>query len=129
MSPVAVLGTTLHEQGTDWESAFNKHFEGSVGGGRHNVNVAQAIKSAGVWYRFSNNETLRTLALARMAQLDEYFGLPTGMFNGDELLPEPPTRNPSRGIETCGVVEAMFSWTCLGATVGDGSSCSGVLGT
>ena len=24
-----------------------------------------------------------------------------------------------RGIETCGVVEAMFSYTCLGATVGD----------
>jgi hypothetical protein len=32
------------------------------------------------------------------------------MFNGDEILPNPPTRNPSRGIETCGVVEAMFSY-------------------
>jgi hypothetical protein len=113
------LGGTLHEQGTDWETAFRNHFVGSTGGSRHNVNVAQAIKSAGIWYRFSKNETLRTFAMARMAQLDEYFGLPTGMFNGDELLPEPPTRSPSRGIETCGVVEAMFSWTCLGATIGD----------
>ena len=47
-----------------------------------------------------------------------------GMFNGDELLPDPPTRNPSRGIETCGVVEAMFSYTTLGAASGEWSRCS-----
>ena len=52
---------------------------------------------------------LQALSLERMANLDALYGLPTGMFNGDELLPSPPTRNPSRGIETCGVVEAMFS--------------------
>ena len=51
--------------------------------------------------------------------MDAMFGLPTGMFNGDELIPKPPSRNPSRGIETCGVVEAMFSYTTLGAVHGD----------
>ena len=62
---------------------------------------------------------MRSLSRDRIINLDTNFGLPTGMFNGDELLPDPPTRNPSRGIETCGVVEAMFSYTCLGATIGD----------
>ena len=62
---------------------------------------------------------MRALSRERITNLDANFGLPTGMFNGDELLPDPPTRNPSRGIETCGVVEAMFSYTCLGATIGD----------
>lgn len=113
------LGHTLHQQGTDWEDGFHNNFTGYTGGERHNVNVAQAIKSSGVWYRFSGNSSMKQLSLERMRNLDGQFGLPTGMFNGDELLPLPPTRNPSRGIETCGVVEAMFSWTCLGATVGD----------
>ena len=51
--------------------------------------------------------------------MDAAYGLPTGMFNGDELLPSPPTRNPSRGIETCGVVEAMFSYTTMFSEFGD----------
>jgi len=41
------------------------------------------------------------------------------MFNGDEILPSPPTRSPSRGIELCGVVEAMFSYNTMFSTFGD----------
>jgi hypothetical protein len=41
------------------------------------------------------------------------------MYNGDEIIPMPPTRSPSRGIELCGVVEAMFSWNTLFAVHGD----------
>ena len=41
------------------------------------------------------------------------------MFNGDELLPDPASRNPSRGIELCGVVEAMFSYTTMFSIHGD----------
>mmetsp|Transcript_3047 Transcript_3047/g.9294 ORF Transcript_3047/g.9294 Transcript_3047/m.9294 type:complete len:99 (-) Transcript_3047:1345-1641(-) len=37
---------------------------------------------------------------------------------GDELLPNPATRSPSRGIELCGVVEAMWSYMVLFATHG-----------
>ena len=88
-------------------------------GCRHNVNNAQAFKSAAVWYRFSGNKTMAALSSNRMASLDAYFGLPTGMFNGDELMPHPATRNPSRGIETCGVVESMFSYTTMFAIHGD----------
>ena len=86
---------------------------------RHNVNNAMALKSAAVWFLFSGNKTLRTLSHDRMTRMDEFYGLPTGMFNGDEWLPEPATRNPSRGIETCGVVESMFSYSSMFAIHGD----------
>ena len=62
---------------------------------------------------------MRDLSHRRMENLDRLYGLPTGMFNGDEILPSPATRNPSRGIELCGVVEAMFSYTQIFATFGD----------
>merc|ERR1719272_2334695 len=75
--------------------------------------------SSGVWYRASKNETLHELSKSRMVNLDKRIGLPTGMFNGDEIIPFPPTRSPSRGIELCGVVEAMFSWNTLFSVHGD----------
>ena len=59
-------------------------------------------------YRVSKNETLHQLSKQRMANLDKRIGLPTGMFNGDEIIPVPATRSPSRGIELCGVVEASI---------------------
>ena len=113
------LGVSLHSQGADWDSWFSgtDGFKGAAGG--HNVNNAQALKSAAVWYRFSKNETMHKLSVDRMANMDAAYGLPTGMFNGDEILPSPPSRNPSRGIETCGVVEAMWSYTTMGSTHGD----------
>eukprot|EP00658_Telonema_sp_P-2_P007272 TRINITY_DN12710_c0_g1_i6.p1 TRINITY_DN12710_c0_g1~~TRINITY_DN12710_c0_g1_i6.p1 ORF type:complete len:627 (-),score=149.14 TRINITY_DN12710_c0_g1_i6:76-1956(-) len=100
----------LHDQGADWDGWFES-FEGDAGG--HNVNNAQGLKSSAVWYRYSGNSTMHTLAARRMANLDRLYGLPTGMFNGDEILPSPATRNPSRGIELCGVVEAMWSYNVL----------------
>ena len=118
------LGSLLHKQGDDWEAWFQ--FSGTGGRGTgisfekgHNVNNAQALKWSAVWYLLSGNQSLRSVGLSDMANIDRHYGLPTGMFNGDEILPDPPTRSPSRGIETCGVVEAMFSYTTLGAVHGD----------
>lgn len=110
------LLATLHGQGVDWEGWFETF---NTDAGPHNVNNAQGLKSAAVWYRSSRNATLHTLSQRRMAHLDERVGLPTGMFNGDELMPNPPTRNPSRGIELCGVVEAMYSYNLMFAVHGD----------
>ena len=77
--------------------------------------LRQALKSAAVWYGMTGNATLRNLSLERMQRIDHEWGLPTGMFNGDEITPSPHTRSPSRGIELCGVVEAMFSYVrCIG---------------
>ena len=116
------LGKLLHEQGSDWDQWFmfaGKGGRGTGNAGGHNVNNAQALKSSAVWYLFSGNTTMRAMGKSAMARMDAVYGLPTGMFNGDEIIPDPPTRNPSRGIETCGVVEAMFSYTTLGAVHGD----------
>eukprot|EP00036_Acanthoecidae_sp_10tr_P008718 CAMPEP_0182927302 /NCGR_PEP_ID=MMETSP0105_2-20130417/13716_1 /TAXON_ID=81532 ORGANISM="Acanthoeca-like sp., Strain 10tr" /NCGR_SAMPLE_ID=MMETSP0105_2 /ASSEMBLY_ACC=CAM_ASM_000205 /LENGTH=698 /DNA_ID=CAMNT_0025065247 /DNA_START=1 /DNA_END=2095 /DNA_ORIENTATION=+ len=104
------LITTLHDQGSDWETWFET-FQGGAGG--HNVNNAQALKSAAVWFLMTGNATLAELSQSRMDNLDAHYGLPTGMFNGDEILPAPATRLPSRGIELCGVVEAMFSYNTM----------------
>ena len=116
------LGTDLHAQGSNWAEWFMFAGPGGTGTGNaggHNVNNAQALKSSAVWYLFSGNSSMQAFGRSAMANMDKYYGLPTGMFNGDEILPVPPTRNPSRGIETCGVVEAMFSYTTLGAVHGD----------
>ena len=47
------------------------------------LQVAQALKSSGVWYRFSGNETMKALSLERMANLDALYGLPTGTYSGE----------------------------------------------
>ena len=88
----------LHTQGVDWETWFAALVNPS-GNQNHNVNSAQGLKSAAVYWRYSGNETLPALSEQRMAVLDAKVGLPTGMFNGDELIPSPNTRSPSRGIE------------------------------
>ena len=41
------------------------------------------------------------------------------MYVGDEHLPPVPDRNPGRGIETCGVVESMFSYAVMFQTFGE----------
>ena len=118
------LGRMLHAQGYDWESWFEQGtFEWS---GffqeeyiNHNVDNAQALKSAAVIYRQSRNTSLRRLSHTRVDKLDAHCGLPTGMFIGDELIPPQPGHNPSRGIELCGVVEAMFSHTTMFSVFGE----------
>ena len=62
-----------------------------------------------------------------MARLDEHCALPTGMWVGDENMPnqEEPTsqhHHPSRGAELCGVVEAMYSYAVMFGTFGEPST-------
>ena len=90
-------------------------FEAVPGTPNHNVNVAQGLKSAAVLARFNAsathaNRSMASLSLRRMRKLDAAYGLPTGMYVGDEITPLPYTRSPSRGVELCGVVEAMYSY-------------------
>eukprot|EP00927_Polykrikos_kofoidii_P008296 TRINITY_DN13439_c0_g1_i1.p1 TRINITY_DN13439_c0_g1~~TRINITY_DN13439_c0_g1_i1.p1 ORF type:complete len:876 (+),score=127.69 TRINITY_DN13439_c0_g1_i1:102-2630(+) len=115
----------LRKQGNDWEQWF-EHWTGDRGVRySHNVNNAQAFKSAAVYYRYNSSftyegHTLPELSKRRMQNMDAKYGLPTGMFNGDELFPEPGyERHPSRGIELCGVVEHMFSYNTMFAIHGE----------
>jgi len=114
----------LHTQGSDWEAWFEMGTfpsqAGVRGANNHNVNNAQALKSAAVLYRFTTNASLATLSRTRVEKLDAHCGLPTGMFVGDELIDA--THSPSRGIELCGVVEAMYSYTVMFGTFGEVST-------
>eukprot|EP01047_Picozoa_sp_COSAG01_P019888 COSAG01_NODE_1119_length_11633_cov_4.612190_5_plen_290_part_00 len=104
------LFDTLKTQGVDWGAHFAGIGRAELSDSqqlRHNVNNAQALKWSAVEYLFTGNTSLRRAGLADMANMDAMMGLPTGLFNGDELIPKPPTRNPSRGIETCGVVRRV----------------------
>ena len=117
------LSLTLQQQGLDWNNYFET-FEPQVTQYVHNVNNAQALKSAAVQYRYNTssmykNYTMADLSRRRMENLDARVGLPTGMFIGDEWLPPKPLRSPSRGIELCGVVEAMFSYGVMFSIHGD----------
>ena len=44
------------------------------------------------------------------------------MYVGDEITPLPYTRSPSRGVELCGVVEAMYSYEVRAPSVALASS-------
>ena len=71
---------TLHTQGSDWEAWFDGNFKDGIRGANgHNVNNAQALKSAAVAYRQSGNASLANLSASRVQHLDKHCGLPTGM--------------------------------------------------
>jgi hypothetical protein len=123
----------LHQQGFDWQANFaNFQYKERVtrefiklnsGGGlddlalaTHGVNNAQAFKAAPVWWLVSKHESDRRGFQEMQSTLDEYHGLPNGMFSCDEHL---AGRNPSQGTELCTVVEAMFSLEQSLAILGD----------
>ena len=123
----------LHQQGFNWQANFtNFQYKERVtrefiklnsGGGlddlalaTHGVNNAQAFKAAPVWWLVSKNESDRRGFQQMQSTLDEYHGLPNGMFSCDEHL---AGRNPSQGTELCTVVEAMFSLEQSLAILGD----------
>jgi hypothetical protein len=84
----------------------------------HGVNVAQAIKTAGVWWRQQavNASGLVDSTRQRLRVLDAYHGSPAGVVQADEHLAGP---EPQRGTEMCGVVEAMYSFETLGDVLGE----------
>jgi Uncharacterized protein conserved in bacteria len=133
-SPYLVeLAKLLHEQGFDWISNFDDfRFKQKItaefikldkGQGladlalaTHGVNNGQAIKTGPVWSQISHDTGDRTAARRAMEQLDQYHGLPNGMFSCDEHL---SGRDPSQGSELCTVVELMYSLEHCLAITGD----------
>ena len=116
------LATLLHRQGYDWQALFDSfpYTEPitaefiKLNGGRyselklssHGVNNAMAIKASPIWYLLSHSELDRIAVRRQLAALDQYHGLPNGMFSCDEHL---AGLDPSHGSELCSVVEYMFS--------------------
>jgi hypothetical protein len=123
----------LHQQGYDWIAHFAdfkykdritaEYIKLNEDGGlkdlalsTHGVNNGQAIKTGAIWSMLSGAESDRRAVAHMLAELDQYHGLPNGMFSCDEHLAGP---NPSQGSELCTVVEAMFSLEQSLAILGD----------
>lgn len=127
------LARLLHDQGYDWKHQF-EHFEftkkinkeilkeqGKSGLAEkamqsHGVNNAMGLKTSPVWSLVSGSPEDRQAVYQQVKLLDEYHGIPNGMFSADEHF---AGRDPSQGIELCAVVEAMFSYEQIEAVLGD----------
>ncbi len=128
------LARALHAQGHDWKSQF-AHFayplktskemlglkpdmsnvtEASLSA--HGVNNGMALKYLPVWSLVTNDALDRNAIYRQLKVLDQYHLLPNGMHSGDEHY---AGKDPSQGVETCTVVEAMFSFENLIAILGD----------
>jgi len=127
------LARLLQQQGYDWKAEFSdfkytgrytsEYLKLEQGQGlsdlalaTHGVNNGQAVKAGPVWSQVSGSDTDRSAARRMIAELNQYHGLPNGMFSCDEHLAGP---DPSQGSELCTVVEYMFSLEHSLAIVGD----------
>ncbi len=127
------LAKLLHEQGHDWMAQYaDFQFKEKItaefiklneGGGlkdlalaTHGVNNGQAVKTGPVWSLVSGSAEDRHAVRRMIGELDQYHGLPNGMFSCDEHL---SGRDPSQGSELCTVVEYMFSLERALAITGD----------
>ena len=116
------LARKLHAQGKDWNAqAEHFPFKEKVSGpaanlNSHGVNNAQALKAAAVWSLITKSDSDRAALYQMFQDLDEYHGLPNGMFSADEHF---AGHDPSQGTELCTVVEAMFSLETDLAITGD----------
>jgi hypothetical protein len=112
----------LKGQGFDWRKMFdNFPFPGKVAREQarhdsHGVNNAMGMKTAALWSLISGDQADFAATAHMLRALDEFQGLPNGMFSADEHF---AGRNPSQGTELCAVVEAMFSLELDLAVLGD----------
>lgn len=126
------LARALHDQGYDWKQQF-EHFEYTTKTNRtilngqgaglpdramqtHGVNNAMALKMSPEWFLVSGSREDREAIYQQIKMLDEYHGIPNGMFSADEHI---AGTDPSQGIELCAVVESMFSYELIVADLGD----------
>ncbi|MFN2513742.1 MAG: beta-L-arabinofuranosidase domain-containing protein [Pyrinomonadaceae bacterium] len=128
------LSRLMHEQGFDWREFFddfkfkektshemlglNKQLTNNteVALSVHGVNNGMALKTETLWSQISNDAGDRNASLKMLETLERYHGLPNGMFSGDEHL---AGTHPSQGVETCAVVETLFSLEQLISLTGD----------
>jgi len=126
------LAQLLHDQGYNWKGQFDnfeytnktdRNILNASGGGlpdgamqTHGVNNAMALKMSPVWFLFSGSDEDRKGIYQQVKMLDQYHGIPNGMFSADEHI---AGTDPSQGIELCAVVESMFSYEQIEAALGD----------
>ncbi len=98
------LAKIIFEQTENWtkrfESANPQNWDW------HGVNTAMGIKEPALWYLVSADPRYLKAVRTGIDKLMQNHGQPYGLWAADELL---AGRNPTRGTESCTVVEYMFS--------------------
>lgn len=84
--------------------------------GAHGVNIAMGVKASAVRALLTGSNDDRMATERELEGLHSYHGLPNGMIAADEHV---AGRSPSQGVETCAVVETMFSLETALAISGD----------
>ncbi|MGC4152170.1 MAG: glycoside hydrolase family 127 protein [Propionicimonas sp.] len=114
------LTRLLLRQGLDWETFLARDLitgrAMSFNPMTHGPNVAMGLKNAAVRTLMLGDEHGHARTLAALDQLDRWHGQVHGLFSGDEWL---AGREPTRGVETCQVVEFMFTMELAARTFGE----------
>jgi hypothetical protein len=74
---------------------------------RHGVDIGQAMKTGALWWRVDGEQADWKNGQAALDWAEAYLHRADGMYFADEEVEG--QRTPSRGTETCSVVETMFS--------------------
>jgi hypothetical protein len=85
----------------------------------HNVNIAQGFREPATYAMQSQSPAHRQASYDNFTNIRRLYGqVPGGMFGGDENC-RPGYTDPRQSIETCGMVEMMFSAETLAWITGD----------
>jgi hypothetical protein len=107
-------------QTDDWATFLTQQLpEGPVKTFRHlthGPNVAMGLKTPAVQFRADGDERHREETASMLANLLRRHGQVHGVFSGDEWL---GGREPHHGVETCQVVELMFTLEQIMVAFGD----------
>ncbi len=74
--------------------------------GMHCVNIAQGMKHPLIYYQLNSDPRHMKATEKAFADLEHHWGMPTGLFGGDEPL---NSKEPTTGSEFCTATEMMFS--------------------
>ena len=116
------LGRLILEQTADWVKFLTRELPPApvrvFSHMTHCVNVAMGLKSPAMSYLLDGSAHHRQDTEEMFAAVDRLHGLVHGAFSGDEWL---AGREPHHGVETCEVVELMYTLENITRVFGDGS--------
>ena len=115
------LARLLLDQTADWATFILHHLPPGTAPTfkllTHGPNVAMGLKTPAVSYLLDGDISHRTITADMFAALERLHGLVHGVFSGDEWL---AGRAATQGVETCQVVELMYTVEQITRIFGDG---------
>ncbi|MGX6604052.1 beta-L-arabinofuranosidase domain-containing protein [Micromonosporaceae bacterium Da 78-11] len=115
------LARLLREQTADWATFILHHLPPGAAPTfkllTHGPNIAMGLKTPAVNYLLDGDTTHHTTTVEMFAGLERLHGLVHGVFSGDEWL---AGRAATQGVETCQVVELMYTIEQIARIAGDG---------